>query len=79
MDKKWHYTKNGDYPMLFGEYEHQHYPQIPCLVELRGMYGVRYWNVTEQCWDDEECDDYECKKDEIKRWKYLDPIISEEE
>ena len=28
-------------------------------------YGVRYWNVTEQCWDDEECDDYECSKDAI--------------
>ena len=42
-------------------------------------YGVRYWNVTEQCWDDEECDDYECSKDAIDEWAYLDDLISTEE
>ena len=77
MDKKWHYTKDGDYPVIFGEYEKKHYPQIPCLVELRGGYGVRYWNPTEECWDDEECDDYECEKDSVERWMYLDPLIDE--
>ena len=58
----WHKTKD-EVPQAHGEYENEHYPQIPCLVygELStGIgYGVRYWNVTEQCWDDEECDDYE--------------------
>lgn len=77
MDKKWHYTKDGDYPVVFGEYINQSYPQIPCLVLRNGMYGVRYWNVTEECWDDEECDDYFCDKDGIEHWKYLDPIIEE--
>ena len=44
MDKKWHYTEKGEYPEVFGEYKEESYPQIPCLVELRGGYGVRYWN-----------------------------------
>ena len=78
MDKKWHYTEKGEYPEVFGEYKEENYPQIPCLVELRGGYGVRYWNPQCDCWDDEECDGYECEKDGVKRWMYLDPIIDEE-
>ena len=35
----------------------------------------RYWNVTVQCWDDEECDDYECDKEAVEEWAYLDDII----
>jgi len=77
MDKKWHYTKDGDYPVVFGSYINQSYPQIPCIVLRHGMYGVRYWNAIEECWDDEECDDYECDKDDVERWMYLDPIIEE--
>lgn len=78
MDKKWHYTEKGEYPEIFGEYKDKHYPQIPCLVEKKGCYCILYWNPTEDCWDDEECDDYECEKDAVKRWKYLDAIIEEE-
>ena len=79
MDKKWHYTEKGEYPVLFGEYENQHYPQIPCLVqEKNSCYGIRYWNCTEECWYDEECDDYYCDKEGIRRWMYLDPIIEED-
>ena len=77
LDNKWHYTKNDDYPQIFGRYENQNYPQIPCLVEDLWGYGVRYWNVTEDCWDDEECDDFYCKKDEVIRWRYLDSLIEE--
>lgn len=39
MDNKWHYTENGDYPVVFGKYEEYAYPQIPCLVDY---FGVRY-------------------------------------
>lgn len=39
-------------------------------------YGVRYWNVTEKCWDDEECDDYECSKDAIEEWACLFTIYT---
>jgi hypothetical protein len=79
MDKIWHYTENGEYPALLEKYEKKRYPQIPCLVELRGkIYGVRFWNVTEECWDDEDCDDYYCEKESVKRWKYLDAIIEED-
>jgi hypothetical protein len=78
MDKKWHYTLNGEYPLLFGEYKNKHYPQISCLVqENNGNVGVRYWNDTEKCWDDEECDDYYCDKDRVERWMYLDPLLDE--
>lgn len=78
INSVWHKTKD-EVPQAHGEYENEHYPQIPCLVygELSTGtgYGVRYWNVTEQCWDDEECDDYECSKDAIEEWAYLDDLI----
>lgn len=70
-------------PQAHGKYENKHYPQIPCLVygklSTGTRYGARYWNVAEQCWDDEECDDYECSKDDIEEWAYLDDLISTEE
>ena len=79
MDKKWHYTEKGEYPQIFGDYENENYPQIPCLVQEKNcIYGVRYWNPQCDCWDDEECDDYYCEKDGIMRWMYLDPIMEED-
>lgn len=69
---KWHYTKDNDYPKILNKYITQRYPQIPCLVLRNGMYGVRYWNVTEQCWDDEQCDDYDCAPNEVEKWLYID-------
>ena len=77
MDNKWHYTENNEYPVVFGKYKNQHYQQIPCLVEYVGFFGIRYWNATQECWDDEEADDYFCDKDSIIRWKYLDAILDE--
>ena len=77
MDNKWHYTENNEYHVVFGKYKTQHDQQIPCLVEYVGFVGIRYWNVTQECWDDEEADDYFCDKDSIIRWKYLDAILDE--
>lgn len=77
MDNKWHYTENNEYPVVFGKYKNQQYQQIPCLVEYVGFFGIRYWNVNQQCWDDEEADDYFCDKDSIIRWRYLDAILDE--
>lgn len=74
MELKWHYTKDNDYPELFGEYAHKVYPQIPCLVFYRGTYMVRWWNIEEKCWDDEECDDYFCDKDGVEKWLYIDAL-----
>lgn len=78
INSLWHKTKD-EVPQAHGEYENEHYPQIPCLVygklSTGTGYGVRYWNITEQCWDDEECDDYECSKDAIEEWAYLDDLI----
>ena len=72
-----HKTKN-EVPQVYGKYKNDAYPQIPCLVKghlSTGYgYGVRYWNVTEQCGDDGECDDYECDKDAVEEWAYLDDI-----
>lgn len=66
-------------PQAIGKYENQEYPQIPCIVEgkLSTGYGVgiRYWNVTEQCWDSEDGDDYECGRDAIDTWIYLDDVL----
>lgn len=78
INSMWHDMKSEE-PQVYGEYENEVYPQIPCLV--RGQlstgygYGVRYWNTTEKVWDDEECDDFECKKDDIEKWAYLDDLI----
>ena len=77
LDNKWHYTENNDYPEVFGQYEKQHYPQIPCLAEDIGFFDIIYWNVTEQCWDDEDGDDYLCDKEKIIRWRYLDSLLEE--
>ena len=77
MDNKCHYTENNEYPIVFGKYKNQHYQQIPCLVEYVGFFGIRYWNVIKECWDDEEADDYFCDKDSIIRWRYLDAILDE--
>ena len=80
INSVWHDMKE-EIPQIYGDYGDLFYPQIPCLV--RGMlstgygYGVRYWNVTEQCWDDEDCDDYECGKDKIEEWAYLDDLLPE--
>ena len=75
----WHDMKK-EIPQPLGMYAEQHYPQIPCLVygisEGCG-YGIRFWNVTEKCWDDEECDDYYCDKEKIEKWAYLDDLIPE--
>lgn len=77
MKSLFHKTKD-EVPQPIGDYANEVYPQIPCLVKghlSTGYgYGVRYWNVTEQCWDDEECDDYECDKDAVEEWAYLDDI-----
>lgn len=78
INSVWHDMK-AEEPQVYGEYENRRYPQIPCLVYGKlstGIgYGVRYWNVTEKCWDDEECDDYECSKDAIEKWAYLDDLL----
>ena len=80
INSVWHDMKK-DVPQVYGEYENEVAPSIPCLV--RGYlstgygYGVRYWNVSYEVWDDEECDDYECDKDKIEEWAYLDDLTPE--
>ena len=63
--------------MTLGVYKEQKFPQIPCLVERNGSYYVRHWNVTYECWDDEDGDDAWCKKDEVRRWMYLTSAVRE--
>lgn len=80
INSVWH-DMETEVPQVYGEYKDSIYPQIPCLVvghlSTGYGYGVRYWNVTEQYWDDEECDDYECDKDKIEEWAYLDDLLPE--
>lgn len=77
-DILFHKMKN-EVPLPNEKYSNEVYLQIPCLVKGQLStgygYGVRYWNVTEQCWDDEECDDYECDKDAVEEWAYLDDMV----
>ena len=40
------------------------------------VYGD-YWNVDCEVWDDEQADDFECKKDKIEKWAYLDDLLPE--
>jgi len=77
LDNKWHYVDNDDYPQVYGQYEKEEYPEIPCLVEDLGFFGIRFWNVNEECWDDEEADDFFCEKNRIIRWRYLDALLAE--
>ena len=77
-NKKWHYTKDNDYPLVFGKYKNHAYPQIPCLVERNGCYVVRFWNDLQECWDDEYGDDYYCDKEGVVRWMYIDDLTETE-
>ena len=80
VNSVWHDMKK-EVPQVYGEYKNEVAPSIPCLV--RGYlstgygYGVRYWNVSYEVWDDEECDDYECERDAIEEWTYLDDLLPE--
>ncbi len=69
----------NDVPQVYGEYEHKIAPSIPCLVKgylSTGYgYGVRYWNVEYEVWDNEDADDYECDADKIEKWAYLDDFL----
>lgn len=80
INSVWH-DMETEVPQIYGDYGDSIYPQIPCLVvgllSTGYGYGVRYWNVTEKCWDDEACDDYECDKDKIEEWAYLDDLLPE--
>ena len=76
INAKWHYPKMGEYPIKYGKYMQENYPQIPCLILYNGMYGVRFWNCTEECWDDEECDDFFCDKEAVEKWLYIDALDS---
>ena len=73
INSVWHDMKK-EVPQVYGEYENEVAPSIPCLV--RG-YLSRYWNVSYEVWDDEESDDYECDKDKIEEWAYLDDLLPE--
>lgn len=78
IENAWHDMKE-EVPQVYGEYENKVAPSIPCLV--RGYlstgygYGVRYWNVAYEVWDDEQADDYECDKDKIEYWAYVDDLM----
>lgn len=59
------------------------YPEVCCLVAGGRMantpsgIGIRYWNVTEQCWDTEDEDDYDCDEEGYPYWAYADPILEQ--
>lgn len=64
INSVWHDMKK-EVPQVYGEYKNEVAPSIPCLV--RGYlstgygYGVRYWNVSYEVWDDDECLYYYCE------------------
>lgn len=71
--EEWHTSEEE--PVPFEKYANEHYPQIPCLVEIKNYGpGVRYWNVKEKCWDGEDCDDFYCDMDKVEKWSYIKEI-----
>ena len=80
INSVWHDMVKEE-PQVYGEYENEIAPSIPCLVlgylSTGYGYGVRYWNVDCEVWDDEQADDFECKKDKIEKWAYLDDLLPE--
>lgn len=79
----WHKTSE-EVPSVKGTSEEGcNYPEVCCLVAGGRMantpsgIGIRYWNVTEQCWDTEDEDDYDCDKEGYPYWAYADPILEQ--
>lgn len=66
----WKATKDG-VPEKSGKLN---YEQIPCLVIHDGCITVLCWNCEDECWDDEEGDDYECDADEVDYYIPLSDI-----
>lgn len=49
-----------------------------CLIDTpKGVY-LCYWNSADECWDDEEKDDYFCGMSLVTRWCYIDDLLSKE-
>lgn len=40
----------------------------PYLCYYEGEYIIRIWNPYDNCWDDEEGDDYYCDPEQIEAW-----------
>ena len=77
LDNKWHYTKDKDYPTMEEQGVNED-PSIQCLVVRKGFGAcVLSWNPYYTCWDDEDGDDYECDKDDVVRWRYIDSLLAE--
>lgn len=79
----WHKTSE-EVPGVKGTSEEGcNYPEVCCLVAGGRMantpsgIGIRYWNVTEQYWDTEDEDDYDCDKEGYPYWAYADPILEQ--
>lgn len=54
------------------------YPHVPCIVDFglrTGGYGIRSYNPTEHCWDDEDEDDFSDNFTDAVRWAYLSDIV----
>lgn len=81
INSVWHDA--SERPQIYGEYENDLYPKIPCLVlghlSTGYGYGVRYWNVAEQVWDDEQSDYFGCTMYLIEKWAYLDDLLPTKE
>ena len=73
----WHRTEKEDYPVPYGKYKETIYPEIPCLCKVSkfGDYHLLHWNPTDDCWDDEEADDYYCDPNGVSEWAYLDDLL----
>ena len=79
----WHKTSE-EVPKIEGTSEEGYdYPEVCCLFAGGRMantpsgIGIRYWNVTEQSWDTEDEDDYDCDKEGYPYWAYADPILEQ--
>lgn len=72
----WHLSKD-ELPSILGtKYEHDNYPEIPCLVKDESDdFRIVLWNTVEECWDDMYGDYFgEADSNECAYWEYLDDI-----
>ena len=55
ITKLWHHAPT-ELPSISDKPDYE--DQIPCLVKIKGFYGVLHYNCYYKCWDDEEGDDF---------------------
>ena len=70
MEMKWIETKNQK-PVLSEKQKNEVYPHTLCLTFHKGEQKILAYNHKEDCWDNEDMDDYYCNTQDVSCWMEL--------